>query len=67
MKATMNSRPSWQTNWCTLPRMWAVAFFVLTYVVSALLWLPAIRSGQPLAVVMQGRKALPIVIATIVR
>jgi len=46
--------------------MWAVAFFVLTYLVTALLWLPAIRSGQPLAVVMQGREALPIVIATVV-
>lgn len=46
--------------------MWAVAFFVLTYVVTALLWLPAIRSGQPLAIVIQGREALPIVIATVV-
>jgi len=36
----------------------------LTYLVTAALWLPAIRSGQPLAVVMQGREALPIVIAT---
>jgi uncharacterized protein len=46
--------------------MWAVAFFVLTYLVTAVLWLPAIRSGQPLAAVMQGREALPIVIATVV-
>jgi CAAX protease family protein len=46
--------------------MWAAAFFVVTYVVTALLWLPAIRSGEPLAVVMQGREALPIVVATVV-
>jgi hypothetical protein len=46
--------------------MWAVAFFVLTYLVTAVLWLPAIRSGQPLAAVMQRREALPIVIATVV-
>jgi hypothetical protein len=45
--------------------MWAVAFFGLTYLVTALLWLPAVRSGQPLAVVMQGREALPIVIASV--
>lgn len=44
--------------------MWAAAFFVLTYLLTAVLWLPAMRSGQPLAVVMQGREALPIVIAT---
>jgi len=49
-----------------LARVWVIAFFVLTYVVTALLWLPAVRSGQPLAVVMQGREALPIVIATVV-
>src|SRR5579864_174157 len=48
-----------------LPRVWAVAFFVLTYLVTALLWLPAIRSGEPLTVVMQGRQALPIVIAAV--
>jgi len=45
--------------------MWVVAFFVLTYLVTAVLWLPAIRSGEPLAVVMQGRQALPIVIAAV--
>jgi CAAX protease family protein len=48
-----------------VPRVWAVAFFVLTYLVTALLWLPAIRSGQPLAVVMQGREVLPILLATL--
>jgi uncharacterized protein len=46
--------------------MWAIAFFVLTYLVTALLWLPALRSDQPLSVVMQGRDALPVVIATVV-
>jgi uncharacterized protein len=45
--------------------MWVVAFFGLTYLVTALLWLPALRSGQPLAVVMQGREALPIVLASV--
>jgi CAAX protease family protein len=49
-----------------LRRMWAVAFFALTYGVTALLWLPAIRSGQPLSVLLQGREALPLVVATIV-
>jgi membrane protease YdiL (CAAX protease family) len=46
--------------------MWAVAFFVLTYLLTAVLWLPALRSGQPLSIVMQGRGALPVVIATVV-
>ena len=45
--------------------MWAVAFFVVTYVLTGLLWLPAIRSGEPLAALLQGRLALPILIATV--
>jgi len=45
--------------------MWAVAFFVVTYVLTGLLWLPAIRSGQPLATVMQGPAGLLVLLATV--
>jgi membrane protease YdiL (CAAX protease family) len=44
---------------------WAILFFVVKYVVTGLLWLPVIRSGQPLATVMQGPAGLAILVATI--
>lgn len=44
---------------------WAVAFFVVTYVVTALLWLPILRSGQPPSA-LQGRLQLLALLATIV-
>ncbi len=45
--------------------MWATAFFVVTYVVTALLWLPILRSGQPPSA-LQGRLQLLALLATIV-
>jgi membrane protease YdiL (CAAX protease family) len=45
--------------------MWAVTFFVVTYVATGLLWLPAIRSGQPLAALMQGPLGLLVLLATV--
>jgi uncharacterized protein len=44
---------------------WAVTFFVVTYVVTALLWLPILRSGQPPSA-LQGRLQLLALLATIV-
>jgi membrane protease YdiL (CAAX protease family) len=44
---------------------WAVAFFVATYVVTAALWLPILRSGQPPSA-LQGRLQLLALLATIV-
>jgi uncharacterized protein len=45
--------------------MWAVVFFVVTYVLTGLLWLPAIRAGQPLATLMQGPAGLLVLLATV--
>jgi CAAX protease family protein len=44
---------------------WGVAFFVVTYLVTALLWLPILRSGQALSA-LTGRLELLAVLATIV-
>ncbi len=44
---------------------WAVAFFLVTYIVTALIWLPILQSGQPLSA-LQGRLELLAVLATIV-
>jgi len=57
--------PRCVTRGVTSPRVRPVAFFVVTYVVTGLLWLPAIRSGQPLAVVMQGPSTLLVLLATV--
>ena len=40
---------------------WAAAFFVVTYLVTALLWLPVLRSGVSVAVALSGR-LLPLVL-----
>jgi membrane protease YdiL (CAAX protease family) len=34
---------------------WAVAFFAVTYLVTALLWLPVLRSGESVAAALSGR------------
>ncbi len=44
---------------------WAIAFFVVTYVVTIWLWLPILQSGQPLSA-LTGRLELRLVLATIV-
>src|SRR5690348_2203215 len=52
------------------PRMadrwrWAIAFFIVTYLVTALLWWPILRSGQPLSS-LAGPRALLLLLAAVV-
>src|ERR1700694_3597121 len=44
---------------------WAVAFFVVTYLVTALLWLPILRSGESVSAALSGRLALPLLLASV--
>src|ERR1041385_2596456 len=44
---------------------WAVAFFVVTYIVTALLWLPILRSGESVAGALSGRLLLLLLLASI--
>ena len=44
---------------------WAVAFFVVTYLVTALLWLPILRSGESLSAALAGPLVLPLLFASV--
>jgi len=44
---------------------WAVAFFVVTYIVTALLWLPILGSGESVAAALSGRLLLLLLLASI--
>src|SRR6266571_1184441 len=44
---------------------WAVAFFVVTYLVTALLWLPILRSGESLSAALAGPLVLPLLLASV--
>ena len=44
---------------------WAVAFFVVTYLVTALLWLPILRSGESLSAAMASPLVLPLFFGSI--
>jgi len=44
---------------------WAVAFFIVVYLVTALLWLPVLRSGRPVSA-LSGRSLLLVLLASAV-
>lgn len=44
---------------------WAVAFFVFTYLVTGLLWLPIIRSGESISTALSGRFLLLLLLASV--
>ena len=44
---------------------WAVAFFVVTYLVTALLWLPILRSGESLSAALTGPLVFPFLFASV--
>jgi uncharacterized protein len=44
---------------------WAVAFFIATYLVTGLLWLPILRSGESISAALSGRLVLFLLLASV--